>query len=164
MAATTMAAIGSWWAGASAATLATVGSAAVTVGSTVAANKAQGRAARLQQRQADLQARRQRRQAIRSAQVQRARAQSQASAAGATTSSAMGGIGSISSQLGSGLGYASQQTALGSGIMAANQQAANWGAVGQLAGTGMNLGIQMGGLNGMFGGSAPTPAPKNYTL
>ncbi len=147
MAATTLAAIGGLISGVSA----------------INSAKAQRRSAALQQRQADLQARRQRRQAIRQAQVQRARSLAQAQAAGAAGGSAQGGINSISSQLGSGLGYASQQTALGSGVMAANQQAQNWASFGQIGGSIMNFGIQGGGLNGLFPQQAPNQAQTpNY--
>ena len=166
MAATTLAAIGTYF-GATAATAAAVGATVVGAGvagaSAIGSAKAQRRSAALQQRQVDLQARRQRRQAIRQAQVQRARSLAQAQAAGAAGGSAQGGIASVSSQLGSGLGYASQQTALGSGVMSANQQAQNWATFGQLGGAVMNFGIQGGGLNGIFPQQAPNQAQTpNY--
>ena len=158
MAATTLAALGTFFT-ANAGTIAAV-SGLAGAGAAVASSNRMAAAGRAQQRQQELQQRMARRQAIRQAQVQRARAQSTASSAGALGSSgAIGGIGSISSQLGSGLGYGSQQQGLSNQVGRYQQQASNWGTVGSVAGGVFNL---SGGFDnfmpqGQKSASAPVP-------
>lgn len=157
MAATTLAALGTFFTANSGAIAAVSGLAGA--GAAVASSNRMAAAGRAQQRQQELQQRMARRQAIRQAQVQRARAQSTASSAGALGSSgAIGGIGSISSQLGSGLGYGSQQQGLANQVGRYQQQASNWGTVGSVAGGVFNL---SGGFDNFMpqqkSASAPVP-------
>lgn len=132
--------------------LAVIGAVA-SVGGTLAAVNQQKKAARLQQRQMDLQAARERRQAIREAQIRRAQGQATAQGLGVGSSSvAAGGAASLSSQLGGTLGFSSQMSGLSSGIAMANQKASFFGGVAQI---GAGLFTKAGGfdtLGGMFKG------------
>lgn len=158
MAATTLAAVGSFFT-ANAGTIAAV-SGLASAGASAAAGSRQRSAMRTQQRQQALQASRARRQAIRQSQVARARAQAAAAAAGAIGSSgAQGGIGSLSSQLGSGLGYASQQQGLTNIAGAYQQQAANWGTFGQVAGAAFDM---AGGFKAFQQQTPNEPQVPNY--
>ena len=108
---------------------------ASTVGTVVSVNQ-QKKAAKLQQRQQQLQTQRSQRQAIREAQVRRAQTQATALGAGVTGGSALGGgLSSLSSQLGGSLGYASQMSGLSKEISIASSKAQTAGAIAGLGGT-----------------------------
>lgn len=141
--------------------------AVLSVGGTVGAISQQNRAARLQQRQEQLNTQRNRRQAIREFQIQRAQATAGAVAAGAGGSSGMaGGIGGLSSQIGADLGFGTQMSGLSTDINRATR-AANFysglSGVGQgLFGYAINQGASPTDLFRGFGPRTPAAPPTPF--
>ena len=138
-------------------------STAATVIGTVKTTQAQGRAAKLQQRQEELANTRNRRQAIREFQIQRASAMAGAVGAGAGFGSGVaGGVGGLSSQLGADLGFGSQMSGLSAGINRANRQANVASGIAQLGGVGLNTAVNFG-FNPLapFAGQPVAPVNQN---
>lgn len=117
--------------------------------------KAQQKAIRAQQRQADLANARERRAAIRNARVQRASIESQSALTGLTGSSASrGSISNVQQRLGENLSFLDQMVALSRQASAANEAAASYASKGAVFGA---IGSVAGGAGRMFGGPSPTP-------
>ena len=138
---------------------AAVVSAVAAVGSaymTYRQGKAQQKAIRAQQRQADLANARERRNAVRNARIQRASIESQASLTGMTGSSAAAGsISNVQSRLGENLSFLDQMIGLSQQASRANEEAASWASRAGI--TRAIGGVVSGGLM-RFGGPTPTPA------
>jgi len=126
------------------------------------AAKAQQRMADLQERQQQIATRRSRRQAIRQAQIVRAQAISAGANYGGLQGSGLaGGLSSLGSQVGAELGFSTQMSGISSDINAAQkdflkaqQQGSMWGAIG---GLGFSVFRQAGGFGAFSGGRSPTP-------
>lgn len=117
--------------------------------------KAQEKAIRAQQRQADLRNARERRQAIRQARVARASVESQAALTGLTGSSAArGSISNIQSRLGENLSFLDQMVALSNQASAANEEAARYATMGGIF---QSIGGGASAAGKLYGGPAPTP-------
>lgn len=94
--------------------------------------KAQARAQRAQQRQADIANARERRAAIRNARVQRASVESQAATTGIVGSSGVeGSLANITSETNSNISFLDQSQQLSSEASVANQQAADYASRAQ---------------------------------
>lgn len=127
------------------------------------AAKAQQRVAELQQRQQEVQAAASRRSAIRSAMVSKARAVATAQGLGAAGSSGVaGGISSLSSQLGANLGYQTEMSGLSRGITQYNSAANRAASMSRMFGSVSQGFGGFGGVIDYFGGSN-TPAVQDYS-
>lgn len=94
--------------------------------------KAQSRAIKAQQRQADIQNARERRNAVRNARVARASIESQAAMTGVGVSSTVAGsLSNVQQQMGSNVSFLDQMVALSEEASVANQQAANYASKAQ---------------------------------
>lgn len=111
--------------------------------------KAQSRAIKAQQKQADIQNARERRSAVRNARVARASMESQAANSGIMGSSTLAGAqAGVQQQLGSNLSFLDQMVALSEEASVANQQAANYASKAQGWGDLGNLVNKMGATYG----------------
>lgn len=116
------------------------------------AAKAQQRAERLRQRQAELAAARERRQAIKNARINRASIEAQAGNTGLTgSSSAEGAMGAVTSGLNENLSFLDRTGQMTRKINAANNAAASYL---QRAGYGEAVASIAGSIGGMYGGGA----------
>lgn len=117
--------------------------------------KAQEKAIRAQQRQADLKNARERRASVRQARMARASVESQAALTGlGGSSAASGSIGSINSRMGENLSFMDQMLGLSQQASAANEEAARWARMAGVTGA---IGGAANGVGQRFGTPAPTP-------
>jgi hypothetical protein len=113
-----------------------IGALAVSAAGTVKSIQAQKKAAKKQDKLANLSARRDRRRAIREARLARATTLNTGAQVGAGESSGVaGGIASTGSQLGSNLGFSTQSQALGKDISRLNSRAALFAGIAGVAGS-----------------------------
>lgn len=117
--------------------------------------KAQQKAIRAQQRQADLANARERRMAVRNARIARASIENQAANTGlAGSSAAAASMANVQGRLGENLSFLDQNQQLSQQASAANERAARYGTMagilGAIGGGAMSIG-------GYFGRPAPTP-------
>jgi len=113
----------------------------------------------------------QRRQQIRQQRIRQSQIEQSASNAGVSESSGeLGSLSALSTNAASNLAMMSGRNLAAQGIGAANQQAANaqgqaqtWGAISQLGGAAMRLGVQGGATRGAMNLFAPASAGKLST-
>jgi hypothetical protein len=117
--------------------------------------KAQQKAIRAQQRQADIANTRERRFAVRNARVARASIESQSANTGLFGSSATAASTSnVQGRLGENLSFLDQNAMLSQQASSANEQAARYGNMANTIGA---IGNAAGAIGGRFGAPSPTP-------